>query len=74
MSEEESLGKNAAKGAGGFLAMLATEVGRGLLQFVILGVILLVAFWLFFANAWLGMGFGAIGFIVWSVKTGWTFW
>lgn len=74
MSEDETMGKRAAKEAGGFLVRFAAEIGQGLLEFLVLGVLLLIAFGLFFVNPWVGFGFGAISFIAWSVKTGWTFW
>lgn len=74
MTDEESTGKKALKGAGRLAAMFGAELAAGLLQFLILGVLLLVAVGLYFVTPWLGIVFGVVSFIVWSVKTGWTFW
>lgn len=74
MNENTSPGRRAARAASGVAAELAAGVGVALLQFAILGVLLAAALALLvFVNPYVGFAFGAISFVVWSVKTGWVF-
>lgn len=73
--EEPTAGRKAARAVGGTAVELAAGIGQALLEFVVLGLLLLVAGVLvLYVDPYVGFGFGAISFIVWSVKTGWTFW
>jgi len=73
--ETPSAGKKAARAVGTTALEVAAGIGEALLQFLILGILLLIAVGLLlYVDPTVGIVFGLIAVVIWSVKTGWTFW